>query len=180
MRPPGIADQRYDRGYLFATCRPGTDEAMARALPRATTAAMAVFLAAFAQQLAPDVHAVLLLDRAGWHPTPKLVVPDTITLLPLPPCSPELNPVERVWLHLRERFRSHRVLKDYAAILDAACTAWNRRLDEPGPPARLPGYSYIMQFALAFTQLTYPKGMVSSAVRGDSRGRFETLASLPA
>jgi transposase len=145
VRPPGIADQRYDSVYLFATCRPGTDEAFALALPRATTKAMAVFLAAFAQQLAPGAHAVLLLDRAGWHLTPKLVVPDTITLLPLPACSPKLNPVERVWLYLRERFLSHRLHRNYAAVLDAAWAAWNRLTQEKGRLASLTGYPYLMQ-----------------------------------
>ena len=52
-------------------------------------------------------------------------MPDVITLVPLPPYSPELNPVERVWLHLRERFLSHRVLDGYNAIVDACCQAWN-------------------------------------------------------
>ena len=145
MRPPGLADQRYDSLYLFAACRPGTEEAFALALPRTTTEAMAVFLRAFAQQLAPGAHAVLLLDRAGWHLTPKLTVPDNVTLLPLPACSPELNPVERVWLYLHERFLSHRVLRDYAALLDAACKAWNRLLDEPGRLTSLTGYAYLMQ-----------------------------------
>ncbi len=149
VRPPGLADQRYDSLYLFAACRPGTDEAFALALPRATTEAMAVFLAAFAQQLAPGVHAVLLLDRAGWHLTPKLAVPDTITLLPLPACSPELNPVERIWLYLRERFLSHRLHRDYTAVLDAACAAWNRLLDEPGRLANLTSYTYLIRSVLA-------------------------------
>lgn len=158
VRPPGTADQRYDSLYLFAACRPGTDEAFALALPRATTEAMVVFLAAFAQQLAPGVHAVLLLDQAGWHLTPKLMVPDTITLLPLPACSPELgahrdqesrwglmNPVERVWLYLRERFLSHRLHRDHAAVLDATCTAWIRLVQETGRLASLTGYPYLMQ-----------------------------------
>jgi transposase len=94
------------------------------------------------------VHAVLLLDRAGWHCTSKLAVPDNVMLLPLPACSPELNPVERVWLYLRERFLSHRVLKDYAAILDAACTAWNRLLNEPGRLASLTSYAYLTRSEL--------------------------------
>ena len=78
------------------------------------------------------MHAVLLLDQAGWHGKAALQVPGNITLLPLPPYSPELNPVERVWLHLRERFLSLRVFADYCAIVDACCEAWNRLAAEPG------------------------------------------------
>jgi transposase len=54
------------------------------------------------------------------------------TLVPLPPYSPELDPVERIWLCLRERFLSLRVFPDYRAIVDACCTAWNRLVAEPG------------------------------------------------
>ncbi|TPG39908.1 hypothetical protein EAH89_29005 [Roseomonas nepalensis] len=72
-----------------------------------------------------DVHAVLVLDQAGWHGSRQLRVPDNVTLVPLPPYAPELNPVERVWLHLRERFLSHRLLNSNAAIVDACCQAWN-------------------------------------------------------
>ena len=64
---------------------------------------MDLFLARFAETLPAGVHAVLMLDQAGWHGRAALQVPDNVTLLPLPPYSPELNPVERVWLYLRER-----------------------------------------------------------------------------
>ena len=65
------------------------------------------------------------LDQAGWHGKAALRVPDTVTLLPLPPYSPELNPVERVWLCLRERFLSFRLYQDEQASVDALCKAWN-------------------------------------------------------
>ena len=54
-----------------------------------------------------------------------------MTLVPLPPRSPGLNPIERVWLSLKQR--SHRVFEDYDAILEAACAAWTRRTGEPAP-----------------------------------------------
>jgi transposase len=72
-----------------------------------------------------DAHAILVLDRAGWHGSRSLAVPPGITLTPLPSYAPELNPVERSWLFLRERFLSHRLLKDYKDIVGACCEAWN-------------------------------------------------------
>ncbi len=105
---------------------------------------MEVFLEHFARQLAPGVHAVLILDQASWHDERALHVPAGITLLPLPSASPELNPVERIWLYLRERYLSHRVLDDYNALLEATCRAWNRLLDETGRIATLTAYPYLM------------------------------------
>jgi transposase len=148
MRPPGLADKRFQSLYLFAACRPSTDQAFALALPEATTATMNLFLASFADQLEPGTHAVLLLDQAGWHGGKALRVPENVTLLPLPPYSPELNPVERVWLYLRERFLSHRLRDGYQAVLDAACRAWNTLAAEAGRLASLTAYPYLLRSEL--------------------------------
>jgi hypothetical protein len=75
-------------------------------LPDANGAGMQVFLDAFAETIADDEHVAPVLDGAGWHGSKALRVPSNITLVPLPPYSPELNPVERVWLYLKERFLS--------------------------------------------------------------------------
>ena len=75
----------------------------------------------------------------------NLRVPDNMTLMPLPPYAPQLNPVERVWLYLRDRFLSHRLRADYIAVLDAAYQAWNRitpqRLQSLISHSRLPQVS---------------------------------------
>ncbi|SFD11807.1 DDE superfamily endonuclease [Devosia psychrophila] len=76
-------------------------------------------------------HAVLLLDRAGWHTTEKLIVPKNMTLIFLPSRSPELNPVENVWQYLRQNWLSNRVFDNYDAIIDADCQAWNNLIDKP-------------------------------------------------
>jgi len=131
-RPPGRRDRRFEWAYLFAAVEPATGADVALVLPEATTAAMNLFLAEFAAGLSGDVHAVLVLDRAGWHGAKALAIPPKVTLVPLPAYSPELNPVERVWLHLRERFLSLRVFADYRAMVDACCAAWNRLVAEPG------------------------------------------------
>lgn len=85
----------------------------------------------------------MVLDGAGWHGSKALVVPDNITLLKLPPYSPELNPVERIWLFLRERFLSLAVWPDRAAILQACCDAWNALIAEEGRVRSLCAYPWI-------------------------------------
>lgn len=74
---------------------------------------------------------MLLLDQAGWHGARDLVVPDNATLLPLPPRSPELNPVENVWQFMRDYWLSNRVFAFYADILDHCCHARNTLMDQP-------------------------------------------------
>ena len=58
--------------------------------------------------------------------TGKLQVPDNITILPLPPKAPELNPVENIWQFMRDNWLSNRVFKSYKEILDLCCRAWNK------------------------------------------------------
>lgn len=87
---------------------------------------MNLHLAEISSQVAPGAHAVIILDGAGWHQAgAKLRIPDNISLLPLPPYSPELNPVENIWQFLRQNYLANRVYDTYEAIVDACCNAWN-------------------------------------------------------
>ena len=92
---------------------------------------MNLHLAEIATEIAPGKHAVLLLDQAGWHLSSRLVVPATITLMPLPPKCPELNPVENVWQFIRENWLSNRVFPSYGNLLDHCCEAWNHLISQP-------------------------------------------------
>lgn len=130
QRPPGLCDQRYTWAHLFAAVQPETGQGFALVLPEVSTTAMQAFLDGFSTTLAADEHAVMVVDQAGWHTAHALAVPDNVTLVRLPPYSPELNPIERVWLYLRERHLSHRLLAGYGAIVDALCHAWNQLTPE--------------------------------------------------
>ena len=92
---------------------------------------MNLHLAEIAQAVAPGAHAVLLVDQAGWHMTPKLTVPQNISIIPLPAKSPELNPQENVWQFMRDNWLSNRIFTSYADIVDHCCYAWNRLVEEP-------------------------------------------------
>jgi transposase len=93
---------------------------------------MSLHLAEISAQVAADAHAVVILDQAGWHGARALHVPGNITLLPLPPYSPELNPVENLWQFLKHNFLNNRVFDTYDAIVAACCDAWNRLRAIPG------------------------------------------------
>ena len=87
---------------------------------------MNLHLAEISGAVTSGAHAVLVLDGAGWHKSGgKLHVPGNISLLHLPPYSPELNPVENVWAFLRGNPLSNRVFDTYDDIVDACGTAWN-------------------------------------------------------
>jgi len=92
---------------------------------------MQAHLDEIAATVAKGAHAVVLLDRAGWHTTARLKMPKNITLILLPSRSPELNPVENVWQYLRANWLSNRVFETYDDIVDAACDAWNRLIALP-------------------------------------------------
>ncbi len=100
-------------------------------MPEVNLEAMEAHLAEISRRVTAGAHAVLGLDGAAWHTSPRLRVPDNISLLPLPRYSPELNPVENVWEFLRANFLCHRVWDGYDAIVDACCDAWNKLMRMP-------------------------------------------------
>lgn len=81
---------------MFPAVCPGTGAAVGLVLPYADTEAANALLEELSRRLAPDVHAVLIWDGAGYHTSGALRVPPNISLLPRPPYAPELNPVENL------------------------------------------------------------------------------------
>jgi hypothetical protein len=131
-RPSAPRDQRYCWAYLFGAICPARGVGAGLVLPTANTDMMNLHLAETSTTVAQNAHAVLVVDGAGWHKIGgTLRVPDNITLLLLPPYSPELNPVENVWAFLRSNKLSNRVFDTYDAIVDACCDAWNWLTAQP-------------------------------------------------
>ena len=124
-RPRAPRDRRYLWAYIFGAVCPKMSKTAALIMPRADTQALSLHLAEIAKEVASDAHAVLVLDGAGYHKSAELEVPDNITLIPLPPYSPELNPVENIWQYLRQNKLANTVFEDYDTIVDKCCEAWN-------------------------------------------------------
>lgn len=79
---------------------------------------MDLHLAEISQVVAPGAHAVVLLDQAGWHTSKRLDIPANITLLPLPPKSFELNPIENVWRFMRDNWLSNHLFQSHNKLAD--------------------------------------------------------------
>lgn len=122
-RPSVPKQTQYDYLYVFAAACPQSGSAVALVAPGVDTQTMNFFLAEFSASLAGDVHAVLILDQAGWHLSHDLVVPGNLTLIHLPPRSPQLNPIENLWHWITSHHWSNRVHADYEAMLDSASQA---------------------------------------------------------
>ena len=89
-------------------------------MPYLDTDVINLFLGEFSRQLAPDVQAVLIWDGAGFHTSKSLELPANVSLIRLPPYSPELNPIENLWHYLRSHYWSNRVYEDWEALKVAA------------------------------------------------------------
>ena len=133
-RPPAPQDQRTASTYIFGAICPKDGKGAGLILPLCNTQAMNLHLAEISGMVAPACHALLLLDQAGWHLSHHLVVPENITLMPLPPKCPELNPVENIWQFMRDNWLSNRIFTDHNDIVDHCCQAWNRLT---GCPSRI-------------------------------------------
>ena len=124
-------DQRTKSVWIFGAICPERGVGAALVLPRCNTEGMQWHLEEISSQVKPRAHAVLIVDQAVWHMTDKLTVPSNITILPLPPRPPELNPVGNIWQFMRDNWLSNRIFKSYDEIVAICCEAWNKLMDQP-------------------------------------------------
>jgi transposase len=104
--------------WVYSAVCPATGEDLTLVMPRVCTEAMNAFLAEFAAQLAGR-ECILVMDRAGWHVSKELEVPPNIEVVLLPPYSPELNPVERLWQWLKRHAVRNRLFRCVEEVQEA-------------------------------------------------------------
>jgi hypothetical protein len=131
-RPRASHDQRTQSTYLFGAVCPQRGAGAALVLPACNTEAMQLHLNEIATKVTAGVHAILILDKAGWHGAKDLELPGNISLLPLPPRAPELNSQENIWQFMRQNWLSNRVFKSFATSSITAAMLGTRSSTSPG------------------------------------------------
>jgi transposase len=130
-RPRAVKQTQYDYLYVLGAVCPQTGNSAGLLAANINTTTVNAFFEQMAKEIAPDVHVALIWDQAGYHTSGLLKVPANITLVPLPPRSPELNPIENLWHYLRSHHWSNRSYKNYDALREAACDAWQKSCLDP-------------------------------------------------
>jgi putative transposase len=115
----------YQWVYGIGAVCPQTGDSVALVGPTADTWMMNQFLRELSKHVTRDVHVVMVMDGAAWHRSKSLEKFSNITMIILPPYSPELNPIERVWGYLKKHYLANHIYEDYETILDEVCHAWN-------------------------------------------------------
>jgi hypothetical protein len=128
--------------YVFAALCAQLGRLTSLILPTANTEMMNLFLAHVAREFAP-YFVILLVDRAGWHTTPQLIVPENIRLLPQPARSPELNPAEHVWDELREKTLANRVFPALRLLENTLCEGLTHLSGDPQRVRSLTDFPYM-------------------------------------
>lgn len=124
-RPRAVKQQQFEYGYLFGAVCPSNGKTEALVTPFVNKEAMTLHLKQISQATPEGRHAVVVIDGAGWHTMDTSEPFDNLTLIKLPPYSPELNPIEQVWQWLRQRCLSNRVFDGFEDIVEQVSNAWN-------------------------------------------------------
>lgn len=120
-----VKQSQFKNVYVVGTVSPETGHAEGLICTHLNTDVINAFLREFSRTLEENVQAVMVWDGAGYHSgSGKLQIPDNISLIDLPAYSPELNPIERLWLYLKDHYWSNRIYQDMDELFEAATHAW--------------------------------------------------------
>ena len=131
-RPRVVRQRQFLNTYIFGACCPDKDKGCALILPECPTGMMQLHLEEISRSVEDGFHAIVIIDRASWHTTEALNIPQNISLLPLPLYSPELNPMEQIWQKIKSDSLTNTTFKNYDNIIEKCAKAWNSFYDKDG------------------------------------------------
>jgi transposase len=140
FRPPYVVRRSYEWTYLYAAVEPTTGESFCLYLPGMDDGCLEVFLDELSRAY-PDNYLLVVLDGAPSHRSEKIEHPENVSLLELPPYSPELDPAER-WFEEFRRKLSNMTFESVALIQEALTRTLSPYWEEPALLKRLTGYPW--------------------------------------
>lgn len=124
-RPRAVQQQQFEYAYLFGAVCVTTGQTEAIVAPLSNMQVMIKHLQLISDATPKGKHSVVIMDRASWHQSHLAEQFDNLTIIHIPPYSPELNPIEQVWSWIRQNKIANRCFKNYNDIVDKCCSAWN-------------------------------------------------------
>ena len=106
--------------YAYGAVEPKTGESFFLILPQCNTDCMNIFLAELSKLFPTDI-ILLAVDGASWHTSNGIVIPDNIALFYLPPCTPEMNPIEQIWEEIRKLGFKNEIFQTLEKVIDRLC-----------------------------------------------------------
>jgi transposase len=106
--------------YVYTGVQPISGKSFSLILPKVNTDCMNIFLEEFAKTVGNE-KVFLVMDGAGWHKSKDLKIPSNITIIFLPPYSPELNPVERLWKYIKQHTIKNTIYDTLQRLEDTIC-----------------------------------------------------------
>ncbi|XHF85461.1 IS630 family transposase [Vibrio sp. HN007] len=129
-RPRAVQQQQFEYAYLFGAVCVTTGDAEAIVVPVSNMEAMKEQLRLISHATPTGKHSVVIMDQASWHQSYLADDFDNLSIIHIPPYSPELNPIEQVWSWLRQNELANRCFENYGDIVDKLCRAWNKFCSE--------------------------------------------------
>ena len=141
-RPRVIKQQEFLSLYVFGAVCPKANYGVSIIVPYFNTEGMNIYLQELSKKIPAGRHCVLVLDNAPVHKSKSLIIPDNITIIFLPPYSPELNPMERAWLYIKQNWLANSFFDNYDILLNKCCDAWNQFVSQENRINTLCSYPY--------------------------------------
>jgi len=125
-RPAAWRQTQYEYLYVFGAACPQTGQTVGLLAPYLNIDTVNAFFRQFEKEVDSNIHVFLVWDQAGFHMSQKVEIPKNVTIIPLPPYSPQLNPIEKLWQYLRQHYWANRIYEGYDHLRQAANDAWQK------------------------------------------------------
>ncbi len=130
IRPEYKNENGFLNSWIYGAINIETGKRFGLVLPTLNSENMQIFLDSFSRKIRRNKHVLMILDGSRAHKNSKIIIPKNITLHFLPPYSPQLNHIERLWSYLKRNYLSFKLYEKMEDIVQAGSDAWNILTDE--------------------------------------------------